>query len=187
MKAATSRDVGRLIGQTADVEAAVTSGSVDREKVQGQWLYFMPGESVDHALDAAQAAVELSLHEWLVNPGRFLFGLAVRESPAVELGKPALTLLVHELCSRGRLGGIGLLTRTRQPYVGFHLVDDEVEIQGQVAALRETLSERGRVHWRDLPEPSRDVSRKAWRMTIVDHGEWLGLGWRPERGVLNAW
>jgi hypothetical protein len=155
--------------------------------LQGQWLYFMRGASVDDALDAAQAAVELSLREWLVNPGRFLFGLAAREAPAVELGKPALSLLVHELCSRGRLGGIGLLTRTRQSYVAFHLIADAGEVQRQVAALEEMLSRRGHVHWRDLPEPRRTVSRKAWRNAMIDHGEWLGLGWQSARGVLNAW
>lgn len=187
MSAATSRDVSRLIAPTVDVETALDAGKVWREKLQGQWLYLTMDTTVDDALDAAQAVVEMSLSEWLVNPGHYLLGAAAREPPAAEIGKPALTLLTHELCSRSRLGGLGLLSRSRQPYVAFYLLADEAEIRRQVDALREMLVASQRVHWRDLPDPMRTVPRKAWRNTIIGHGEWLGLGWQSEDGALNAW
>lgn len=187
MKAATARDVGELIAPRRDVDDALAAGVVTREKVQGQWLYFVRGFTLEAALDAALIAVERSLDEWLVNPGRFLFGLATRELRRGELGKPALTVLVHELCARRKLAGLPLLTKARQPYLAFYLLSDRGEIERQISSLRELLDTQGQAEWRDLPEPTRHVARKVWRNTIISHGEWLGLGWQPEPGVLRAW
>jgi len=53
--------------------------------------------------------------------------------------------------------------------------------------MKHRLAAAGHINWRELPEPLRPVTRKAWRTTILDHGEWLGLGWQPERGALQAW
>jgi hypothetical protein len=187
MRAATSRDVAELIGIRRDVEDALAGGIVSREKVQGQWLYLASDFTGEAALEAALAALEESLDEWLLNPGRFLFGLARRNRHGSDLSKPALTLLAHELCARERLYGLPLLTQGRQTYLAFYRASDQHEIERQVASLSEGLIGRGEIGWRDLPEPTRRVVRKAWRNVVIGHGEWLGLGWQPEPGVLRAW
>lgn len=186
MKAATSRDVSRLIGEV-HVDDALASGTVEREKVQGAWLYLAPGTSVDEAVDAAEAALAPHLHDWLLNLGHFLMGPVARGQVGAQLGKPALALLTHELCARGRLFGLPLLNQSRQVYLAYYLVDDEDEITRQVLAMRERLISHGELRWRDLPEPRRAVTRQAWRSIVVDHAVWLGLGWQPERGMVRAW
>ena len=108
MKAATSGDLSRLIGSVR-VEDALADGSVEREKVQGRWLYLTPGGTIENALDAAISAFTSCLNEWLLNPGHFLIGPAARTRTGARVGKPALTLLAHELCARGQLGGLPLL------------------------------------------------------------------------------
>ncbi len=96
MKAATSGDVSRLIGNVR-VDDALADGSVEREKVQGRWLYLTPGGTIETALDAAISAFTSCLNEWLLNPGHFLMGPAARTTAGTQVGKPALTLLAHEL------------------------------------------------------------------------------------------
>ena len=60
-------------------------------------------------------------------------------------------------------------------------------MQRQVQSMRDQLTADGEIVWRDLPDPERHVPRETWRSTIIDHGEWLGLGWQPEKGTLRAW
>jgi hypothetical protein len=187
VKVATARDVVQLIGKRRNIEDALVGGDVSREKIQGQWLYLAREVTVEDALDAALATLEDSLDEWFLNPGRFLFGLAVRGPRGRDLGRPALALLAHELCARGRLLGLPVLTRGRQPYLAFFRASDEREIERQIASLRERLASQAQITWRDLPEPARRVERKVWRNVVIDHGEWLGLGWQPKAGVLRAW
>lgn len=184
--AATSSDLERLIGN-ADVDHALAVGDIHREKVQGRWLYFPPDAALDDALDDAATALGDALEPWLVNPAHFLIGAAARHPCAQSLGRPALKVLAHELCARGRLLGLALLSQQWQPYLAFFTVEDAEEVDRQVAAMRELLQRSGRVSWRELPEPGRAVARKAWRNTIVAHGEWLGLGWCPEQGELLGW
>jgi hypothetical protein len=186
VKAATSRDVAGLTCGRA-LDDTLNRGLVSREKVQGQWLYLASGYGLEQALSDARSALERSLGEWLLNPGRFLVGTAAKQTSARSLAKPALALLTHELCARGELLGLPLLTKSRQPYLAFFRLDDEAEIDRQVAALRELLKTLGQVSWRDLPEPRRSVPRQAWRTSVVAHGEWLGLGWRREPGELKGW
>jgi hypothetical protein len=186
MKAATNRDVSRLIGE-ARVDDALACGDVEREKVQGVWLYLTPGASVDEAVDEAEAALRPHLQDWLLNPGHFLIGPVARESVGARLGKPALTLLTHELCARGRLLGLPVLSQSRQVYLAYYLVDDADEISRQVLAMREWFRAHSELRWRDLPEPRRTVNRQAWRSIVVEHAVWLGLGWQPKRGAVRAW
>ena len=186
MKVATTGDVSRLIG-TARVDDALADGCVERKKVQGRWLYVTPGGTIESALDIAKSALAPCLNEWLLNPGHFLMGPAARTPAGGQLGKPALTLLTHQLCARGRLGGLPVLSQDRQPYIAFHLLEDEEELRCQVQSMRDQLNADGEVDWRQLPHPKRHVPHETWRSTIIDHGEWLGLGWQPERGTLRAW
>jgi hypothetical protein len=184
--AATSSDLERLIGN-ADVDVALAAGDVHREMVQGRWLFFPPDGTLDEALDDAAIALANALEPWLVNPGHFVITAALRHPRAQSLGKPALTLLARELCARGRLLGLPLLNQQWQPYLAFFTLEDAGEVERQVGAVRELLDRSGRVSWRELPNPQRPVTRKAWRVTIVGHGEWLGLGWCPDQGELEAW
>lgn len=187
MIAATSGDLDRLLGPGAEGEAAASAGDAVRVKVQGKWVYMLPDATVEQALDVAEGAVQVCLEEWLVNPAQYLVGQAAKLMGSPGLGAPVTRLMLQELCTRGRLDGIALLSRTLQPYLACHLPGDAEEVARQVDAMRDALFVEGRVGWRDLPNPGRPVSRKAWRMTVLAHGEWLGLGWRPEPGELVAW
>ena len=186
MKAATAKDVEQLSGRDS-VEMALASGRITRVKLQGQWFYLGSGWTLEVALQRALTAVEKSLDEWLLNPGRFLYGLAVREMPRGEFGRGTMTLLIHELCARGKLAGLPLLTRARQPYLAFYRMRDSDEVARQVEALAKLISRHGSVTWRELPDPQRPVPRMAWRNAVIAHGEWLGLGWQVEPGTLERW
>lgn len=185
--AATRRDVDRLIGAGINPDEALSRGLVEREKVQGHWIYFPPDCTVNVGLGAAEAAVTEVLDELFVTPARYLIGVAAKRSAARDMGLATLTVLVHELCARGRLCGLALLTRARQPYLAHHLPRDSAEVDRQIAFMRERVSTAGRITWRELPDPEREVAREAWRMTVLQHGEWAGVGWLREAGDLIGW
>jgi len=187
MIAATSGELDRLLPPGADLERALKMGAVNRVKVQGRWIYTTPDATIDDALETAQEALRTTLTEWLLNPARYLAGQASRLTGDPGLGTTVMTILTHELCALGALEGLALLTRAYQPYLAFYLPDDRPEIQRQVEAMRAGLATHGEVRWKELPSPLRVVPRKAWRMTVIAHGEWLGLGWQPDRGVLVSW
>jgi len=183
---AARRDLSLLIGD-ADVDAALASGEISREKIQGKWLYLTADAALDDALNNAEAVLTDGLAPWLVNPAPYLIGAAARDPRSQSAGKDTLTLLAHELCARGRLLGLPLLTQHWQPYLAFYAVEDRREIERQVAGMRDLLEDGGSAHWRQLPDPLRPVARKAWRTTVIAHGEWLGLGWCPAQGELVRW
>lgn len=171
-----------------DVDAAIASGIVARVKVQGRWLYsHHDGPSLEETLDRLAGALDDVLGEWLVNPGQYLIGPVLRAAESPRLSRSAARVLVQELCHRQRLDGIALMTRSLQPYLAFFRPCDHREVERQVAAMRSLLERHGAMTWHDLPEPERRVPRKVWRMTIVAHGVWLGLGHQPQPGVLEAW
>ena len=161
---------------------------MERTKVQGRWLYFDPNEpNVDEALDILQSAVEVVLSEWLLNPAQYLVGQALHAAKPWQSSQAAAKVLLHELCARHRLDGIALMSRSLQPYLAFYRLSDQGEVERQVDAMRALFRRHGRVNWRDLPEPAREVARQVWRTTVVAHGFWLGLGQQPEPGVLETW
>jgi hypothetical protein len=98
-----------------------------------------------------------------------------------------MDVLLRELCSQGRIHALGLVSQAYQPYLAFYQATDRPEIGRQVGAMREFLTSQGRVGWRELPEPVTARAQKAWRMQVIAHGEFLGLGWMPDRGELVAW
>lgn len=186
MIAATSGEVEALLG--VDAEAALAAGAVTREKVQGRWLYFeADGPGLVEALDLVEWSARSVLAEWLLNPAQYLLGQVVRLAGDGGPSRTSCNLLVHELCARDRLDGLALLSQGLQPYLAFHMTDDRGEVARQVNAMREVLSARGRVGWNELPDTKRPVPRKVWRVTVLAHGFWLGLGWRPEQDVLVTW
>jgi hypothetical protein len=127
------------------------------------------------------------LQEWLLNPAQYLIGQALRAAQPCDISHAACRLLVQELCQEQRLDGIALMARSLQPYLAYYRPCDRGEIERQVEALQSLLDRNGTVTWRELPDPERPVPRQAWRMTILAHGVWLGLGQQPERGFLDAW
>lgn len=171
-----------------DPQRALASGTAERVKVQGRWLYLHPEEpGIEEMLDRAAEGLEDVLGEWLISSAQYVVGQVIRADKLSRVSPAACRVLLHELCHRQRLDGIALMTRSLQPHLAFHLRRDDREIERQVAAMRELLSRRGAVTWRCLPEPLRLVPRQAWRTVVLDHGRWLGLGHQPEQGMLEAW
>jgi len=184
----TSRDGEILLPGGGKLEDAAAAGELARKKVRGRWLYFEPDFSFGDILAEADRSVHEYLSEWLLGAAPFFHGGAARLSTEPDITSRAMALLIHQLCVNGHLGRLGLLNQSYQPYLANFALDDQEEIELQVAALRELLRKRGRVDWRQLPKPRRNLNRKAWKRLVLAHGEFLGLGYlSADRQGLIAW
>ncbi len=184
----TSSDGEVLLPGDGDLEGAVASGELQRLKVRNRWLYFGPDLSIEDVLDEAARSVTAYLSEWLLGTVPFFHGAAARLSVQPQITGKAMGVLVNQLCVEDRLGGLALLSQSYQPYIAYFAPADREEIERQMAALRELLQKYGRANWRQLPEPRRKLRRRAWRLLILAHGEFLGLGYLPSgRQEIVAW
>src|SRR5205807_2692029 len=100
--------------------------------------------------------------------------------------RDAVQYLLRAGLRAGELGGLGLLTSEYQPYVAVYSLADMAEIDRQVQALINLLADKGMVAPKDIPAPEVPRDPPAWRETVLQHGEFLGLG-RIVDGTLVCW
>jgi hypothetical protein len=185
LSVATTNELAELLGDDLDTTGALESGVVKRTKLSGRWLY-TTNASFEDALDAALESTVSYLEEWLLGRSPYLVGGVCKLPTSSGIGKGAMDLLIKELASQGRLGGLALSSASYQPFIAFHRLLDADEVAVQIKALSRLLAETGRARPSDLPDPERRVPRKAWRDVLLRHGEWRGWGW-IENGELVAW
>jgi hypothetical protein len=168
------------------LDDAVQLGLLTRTKITGRWLYAASVEAREAATSAVESAVTKQLQAWLLGAIPFLRGPVSRSvsKPVVTAG--GVELLIHALVHRGRIGVLPLMTNEYEPYLGLYSPEDATEVERQVKAMRTGLSKHGCITATDLPEPAQPRDGKAWRSTILRHGEYLGLG-RMDQGSLITW
>jgi hypothetical protein len=186
----TSRDAAAMleaIDQAArDLDEAVRLELLIRTKITGRWLYAASKESIEAATAAVERAVTKQLEAWLIGGTPYLRGPISRAvtNPVVTTG--GVELLIFALVRSERIGVLPLMTNDYEPYLGLYAPVDAGEVERQIEAMKTRLSSRGYVAAADLPEPARPREGRAWRSTVLRHGEYLGLG-RLDRGALVAW
>jgi hypothetical protein len=185
----TSRDGEALLKDAAgafDLETALDVGVLIRRKIIGQWLYAASPAAFDAGLDAVEAAAVDRLHAWLLGSNPFLKHPIARASARPRVTVRAAEVLLRELVHQGRVGALGLLTNTYEPYLALYALDDGSELMAQMDVMEGRLHNRGHVRSVDLPDPRRPREGNAWRSLILRHGEFLGLG-RLDNSSLIPW
>jgi hypothetical protein len=186
----TSRDGPALLSAidhaARDLDEAVELGLLVRAKISGRWLYAASKDAVEAATTAVEKGATKQLQVWLLGGIPYLRGPISRavSKPGVTIG--GVELLIHTLVRHGRIGVLPLLTNDYEPYLGLYAPNDAGEIERQIKAMSTRLSKKGYVAAADLPEPARPRDGRAWRSTMLRHGEYLGLG-RLENGALIGW
>ena len=183
----TARDGALLLSGEEDLDAAVSSGSLARLKLRNRWLYLAPDLSEEEVLSAAERAVTECLAEWLLGTKPYLSGAAAKRAVQPEISSAAMAVLINELCARGRIDGLALISQSYQPYLAFFAPGDRDEVEGQVERMRALLEQRGRVASADFAELGQPRPGRAWRHLILAHGEFLGLGYLSSRWEIHAW
>jgi hypothetical protein len=126
------------------------------------------------------------LDAWLLGPTHPLSGYIAKNSATPSISKNAVQIFLRSMLRYEKLDAIAILTSQYQPYLIAFKPTDSDEIAGQISFLKSHLQRSGKVSQADLPEPMRSRTFRAWRATILQHGEYLSLG-RMESGVLVAW
>jgi hypothetical protein len=186
----TSRDVLALLEAidyaARDLNEATELAVLTRTKISGRWLYATSREVIEAATAAVDARANEQLRVWLLGAIPYLRGPVSRSVSDPTVTSSAVELLIHRLVRGERIGVLPLLTNDYEPYLGLYALEDAVEIERQIESMKKRLSSRGYVATGDLPVPAEPREAKAWRTTILRHGEYLGLG-RLENGALIAW
>lgn len=174
-----SRDEEALLAIAAgawDLESALDAELLVRCKITCQWLYATSPAALDAALDRVESAAIERLEAWLIGATPYLRHPIANTATRPRITYRAVELLIRELIRQNRLGTLGLLTGSYEPYLGLYAPSDEDEIAIQLEAMRASLRARGQLWSSDLPEPKRPREAKAWRSVVLRHGEFLGLG-----------
>jgi hypothetical protein len=184
-------DAAQLVRGTVhrpvSVEDAVMSGEIDREKVEGVWVYHRPQEDLEQALTVVDTVAKRLLGDWFLVPLPILTTSTARAAARYGVSAPVVGPLLKRLVRRGRLVGLGLLTQAGyQPYLAVCTGEDEPRVAAVVVGVEGLLSGCRRVGWRDVPEPTRLVRTKAWKTTLLRHCEFLGTG-SLQDGTLVRW
>jgi hypothetical protein len=157
-----------------DVDDAVESGVVAKTKVEGRWLYYASETSLDRASSRILDEATRIVSSWFIVPMPWLPSIASKRTP--ELTKDAAEVLLHQLVRKDAFSAFGLLTKRNQPYLALHLPDDAAAVEEKVAAMEAIMERHSRVGFRELPDPPRAAENEGWRATVLQHGEFLGLG-----------
>lgn len=195
----SKRDLG-LLGTTRDEEnllnaigrayenlhEALAAGAVVRRKITNQWLYARSPTSLEIGLEAVEGEAIRRIRPWLLGATPYLRGPIARVSARPRVTENAVELLLRQLARDRRLGVLGMLSSSYEPYLCLYAPDDADEITHQLSALMDALRRRGYVRSADLPAPERPREANGWRLLILKHGEFLGLG-RLDDGVLRSW
>jgi hypothetical protein len=181
-----SNELLNAVGWVADtLDDAAENGALNCTKIRGRWVY-AASTSVDVALAEVEEAAVNQLRAWLIGAAPWL-----RNPVASACSKPRVTagaaeLLLRELVHELRIGCFGMLDTNYEPYLALYALDDGDEIEAQLAAMAERLTQHGRVESSDLPAPRRNRVGNGWTSLVLRHGEFLGLGTLQE-GVLVSW
>jgi hypothetical protein len=170
-----------------DIDTAIARDWLWREKIEGVWLYGTTDDAIDLAGSTVETIAMDILDDWLLGPTHPLSGyIAKKNSITPSISKNAVQIFIRSMLRCEKLDAIAILTSQYQPYlIAFKPIDND-EITRQISFLESHLLRRGKVSQGDLPEPMRNRTFRAWRATILQHGEYLGVG-RMESGVLVAW
>jgi hypothetical protein len=186
----TSRDEDLLLQSIGfahdDLDAAVAAGALMQMKITNRWLYAPSSTVLEKGLEVAEAEAIRVLQPWLLGAAQWVQGPIAKASARPKLTASAVELLLRQLARDRRLGALGMVSGTYEPYLGLYGPDDEDEVARQVDALATSLRKRGCACSSDLPAPKRRRATDGWRSIVLRHGEFLGLG-RLGDGVLTSW
>lgn len=182
-----SRDAEILLEATGawDLASAVEAESLFRRKVTGQWIYSTSPTALESALHVVEAAALDRMEAWLIGATPYLRNPIANSSTSPRITHRAVEVLIRELARQHRLGVLGLLTSSYEPYLGLYSPEDADEIAIQLEAMQAKLRADGYVRSSGLPDPIRPREARAWRSVMLRHGEFLGLG-RISNGQLIA-
>jgi hypothetical protein len=185
-----SRDVVFLLQSMGhiglDATAAVDGGVLVREKVEGVWLFARSIEALTEVAKRVQQSATAVCASWLLARVPPLVGTVTKELAGSGFSREAVQAHIRAELRNGNLGGLPLLTQDYQPYFAVFRLDDQPEIERQLAAVRSQLARTGFVRAGDLPEPELPRDFRAWRSSMLHHAEFLGLG-RLVNGALVRW
>ena len=185
-----TRDVPQLLRKaghfSTDVDIALARGWLWRQKIEGVWLYGTTDDAVDLGEQEVGAAALEVLADWLLGPMHPLSGYVAKNSMAPSISKNAVLAFLREMLRRELLNAIAILTNENQPYIVAFRPEDRDEIDREIAFMKSQLERKGKVSAAELPEPLVKRPFHAWRQLILQHGEYLGLGYMMS-GVLVAW
>jgi hypothetical protein len=187
----TRRDARLLLQASGrarrDVDELAEQGLVDRRKVSGRWIYSTSESTYEAACLEVRRLVEALVAAWFLAPMSWLPGIiAKRLERGPLVTREAAESILREIVQRRSFGALGLLTQAYQPYLALFVSDDEAAVRWQVAAMQERLQRSGRVRSSDLPSPPRPTENEGWRVRVLQHGEFLGMG-RMLGSQLVAW
>jgi hypothetical protein len=174
----TGRDASLLLRSLRkpglDIDDAVAAGLVVKEKIEGRWLFHLDGASIEAARSSLAREASQIVSSWFIVPMPWLPAMAAKRVRA--LTKDSAEVLLHQLVREQAFAGIGLLTQRDQPYLALHLPDDGPAVDERARAMEDAISRRGHVTFRELPDPPRPTDNEGWRASLLQHGEFLGLG-----------
>lgn len=186
----TVSDVPRLLRDNhrppTDIDTAIAHDWLWRQKVEGVWLYGTTDDAIDLAVREVATIALGVLDDWLLGPTHPLSGYIAKNSVTPSISKNAVQIFLRSMLRYENLDTIAILTSQYLPYLITFKPTDNDEIARQISFMQSHLLKRGKVSQADLPEPMRNRTFRTWRATILQHGEYLGLG-RMESGVLVAW
>ncbi len=187
----TRRDARLLLQASGrasrDIDELAEQGLVDRRKVSGRWIYSTSESTYEVACLEVRRLAEAVVGAWFLAPMSWLPGiLAKRLERGPLVTREAAESILREIVRRRSFGALGLLTQAHQPYLALFVSDDEAVVRRQVAAMQERLRRSGRVRSSDLPSPPRPTENEGWRVRMLQHGEFLGMG-RMLGSQLVAW
>jgi hypothetical protein len=189
MRVVGSRNVAELFSGSqpseADLDRALESGALAREKVGGYWMYGPDQAAFAAARDSVLKETQQVAADWLLTPNPIVRS-TVAGRLKTTISREAVEAYLREHIRAGALLGLGLISNKYDPYLALARGDDAQELERQTLALS-TLAERGRpIATRALPEPEVPRAGNAWRDTLLRHGEFLRLGTYIE-GSLVPW
>jgi hypothetical protein len=169
----------RLAG--TNVKAAVASGIIYAEKIEGVWAYGSDGDSIPVAREKLARAAESVCHDWLLVPAPIAAGAARKRLTSPDVEFRVAQALVREFVRNERVAALPLFTEDYLPYFALYAHDDQDEIDRYVGILLEWTVGGGDYEGDDLPNPLRPRDNEAWRERVLAHGEFLGLGTYGDR------
>jgi hypothetical protein len=187
----TSSELAPLLAskrlRSSQLEDAVRSGAIVKEKVEGIWLYHSRGESLNDALALVERILRTVLYEYFIITMPMVVNMVAKRLPTNEITWRALKPIVRRLLRGRRISAIGVLTSSDfQPYLAVHLNDDREAIATMIDSIARRITSNGLADMSVVPDPSRELRGRGWKQTLLAHGEFLGLGAMRD-GSLVSW
>jgi hypothetical protein len=166
----------RALAPGHDLDDGIASGLITRQKVAGRWVYAASEAMLTEAADAVRDMAEELLGLWLLVPLRILAGAARKRIDHPEIAFEAAEPLLKRLVQNGNFLEVGMLTAEHAPYLALASRRDADELERQVEFMRERMLDGQVLYASDLPAPMRGRDQRAWQVSMLRHGEFLGLG-----------